>query len=152
MCVNICCHTFKNKKTPSFEQRECIGCLGGSKSCWGCSYSKFKRNIRQFVFWHKSILFHNNHTLVFRIINDISPLAIWYTALPYDIFALQIWYNIRFPHTRSVYHLRSRYHSSSYITRYARNGYHCKKISFVYLTKEIFLHGGEEEIRTLETR
>ena len=23
------------------------------------------------------------------------PMAIWYTALPYDIFALQIWYNIR---------------------------------------------------------
>ena len=70
--------------------------------------------------------------------------AIWYTA---DIFALQIWYNIRSIYTRSVYHPPQRISYQRYITCSKRNGYHWKK--HLTLNVKCFFHGAEGETRTL---
>ena len=74
--------------------------------------------------------------------------AIWYTALPYDILAMQAWYNIR--------SFICRRHISS-----TEGGYHIEDISPVPRETDIIentlivsqwgcFHGGECEIRTLE--
>ena len=61
----------------------------------------------------------------------IYGYAAWYIC-----FA--IWYNIRSHHTWSVYHLLSRYHSTSYIIRDHRERISMQKTSSVYQTKEVF--------------
>ena len=79
-------------------------------------------------------------------------VAIWYTAKPYDIFAAQIWYNIR--------SFICRRHISS-----TEGGYHIKDISpvpqgtdiivknlFCQVDKRDFLHGSGIGIRTPTNR
>ena len=71
---------------------------------------------RFFHVWFRHYRYFNKATFD----NDISLMRYDIRLSPHDILASQVWYNIRSIHTRSVYHLRSRYHSVSYIIRFRR--------------------------------
>ena len=68
---------------------------------------------------------HFSHELHF--INLTREILSCISLMWCDILALQVRYNIRSFHTRSVYHLHSRYHADTYITRYGGERISLKK-------------------------
>ena len=87
---------------------------------------------------------HFSHELHF--INLTREILSCISLMWCDILALQVRYNIRSFHTRSVYHLHSRYHADTYISRYGGERISLKK---KHLSKQVLLlveHSGLEPL------